>query len=104
MKLPGQAEITHSGKRYHFYFGIDTTAEFLDMHHIHLAEFAKPFEANETKAMLDMYWCALLCGDTRKELPEGLTRDSFGRWLDECDEGAFAELFRAYTSSKPLGK
>ena len=99
---PGQSFITKGGKQWHFYFGIDATAEFLHLHGIPLTDFAQPFIDNEVRALLDMFYCALKCGDTG--LPEGLTRDGMGRWLDECDEGSMAELLRAYTTSKPLGK
>lgn len=102
MKLPGQAQIKQGGKVWHFYFGIDATAEFLHLNNIPLTDFAKPFVENETRALLDMFYCALSCGDTG--LPDGLDRKGFGRWLDQADDGSMAELLRAYTTSKPLGK
>jgi hypothetical protein len=104
MKLPGQAEIKKDGKTWHFYFGIDATAEFLHLYELQLTDFAKPFQDNEMKALLDMFYCALLVGDTRADVPATLTRETFGRWLDGCDDGTMAELLRAYTTSKPLGK
>ncbi len=102
MKLPGQCEIRREGKTWHFYFGIDATAEFLHLHGIGMMQLAVPFEQNEMKALVDMYYCALLAGDTRADVE--VKREDFGRWLDACDEGTMAELLRAYTTSRPLGK
>ncbi len=127
MQLPGQTIIKVNGKPYHFYFGLDTTAEFLhmnrrlvkvditqktdkkpkfaeEMRDLSLNDFAKPFFENETKALMDMFYCALQVGDTAKDLPPDLDRQSFGRWLDQADEGAVTQLLAAYMSSKPLGK
>lgn len=122
MKLPGQCEIKVNGKSYHFYFGIDATAEFLHLYRrsvtfkgedgkditeirdLSLAEFATPFLDNETRALINMFYCGLLAGDTKNELPEDLTHENFGRWLDQADKGSFASLVVAYHTSKPLGK
>jgi len=102
MKLPGQCEIRQGGKTWHFYFGIDATAEFLHMNGISLNQFAQPFIDHEMKALLDMFYCALAAGNTG--MPDGLLRKDFGKWLDQADEGSMAELLRGYTTSKPLGK
>jgi len=122
MKLPGQCEIKQGGKLWHFYFGIDATAEFLHLYQtktidklpdgkeietirdLPLHRFAEPFIENESRALLTYFYCGLLVGDTRKEIPETLTKETFGRWLDGAETGSFAELLAAYTTSKPLGK